>query len=197
MIKTISSEDKTLECLWDEEALKFYTRPKTSSGSYSDPALLTTLASSMSLSPTSSVSSSSNSEILTTGSWDGNKWSLINDEYSLFLIIFCFRYKKLDVLDPPSPIIEFNATFAGQTSHERKTSSWLDPNIQMKYVASATGSNLSRKSSRLTEDSEKYFITERPELSVHQGTPPDRDRSLVRTSSISSISSLINIFNIS
>ena len=67
-------EEVKEECEWDEEALKFVIRPKISHGSSSDPTLHTTVASSMSLSQTSSISSSSNSEFQTTGSWDGNAW---------------------------------------------------------------------------------------------------------------------------
>merc|ERR1712137_1516490 len=76
-----------------------------------------------------------------SGSWDGGTWP-----------------KKIPLLDRQPPLLEFNATFAGQTSHEKK--SWLDPN-------NVNSMWTSKKKSNLTQDTEELLSWENIE---------DRDR---------------------
>jgi len=127
---TQQDEDKN-QCEWDEEALKYVTRSNLSSAtaSSSEPSIGSASVSSGSF-------SSSNGEFTSTGSWDGNDW-----------------YRKLSLMESPTPMIEFNATFAGQTAHERSTSStWLDPNnVNRNYH------HMKRKTSRLNEDTRVFY----------------------------------------
>jgi len=142
---------------WDEEAQKYFvvspksglspasssSIPSLSLGESSNPSLCDSTIPNFGVSSeslgTSSSSIVSTTEYTSTGSWDGNVW-----------------YKKLNLLEQPRPVIEFNATFAGQTDHGKgKRPRWLDPNIS---------SNSWKKSTKLNEENgedRRSFVEEK------------------------------------
>merc|ERR1711988_328883 len=141
---------------WDEEAQRFVTRPSCSVSS-SQPSLASS-SSTMTLS-----SGSLSSDVTSTpGSWDENNWP-----------------KKISALDRQPPLLEFNATFAGQTSHEKK--SWLDPNNVNSMWTSKKRSNLTQNTEELLSwenIEEREFGCDRARSLSPAGKPSPADFSL-------------------